>query len=266
MGNCTRPRFFICAAVHITPLNWGREGHWQLLLWWEGEGGVGDAGVSGNRVAVPSIRLELKSESHMQELTNIANDLGLQYGLEVVNRYETNLANTAYQVRKSLLADECNSLVPPHHKRYCTPTSNESTQSCAWLIKPHLVNITLKVLPVIAQCWNLLLQPWVRVFLVMLLQAMELVDAVGTSNIGVHLDTYHMNIEENNFEKAIALCGKKLMWASAPRYLRYRHPALCSDVLLLSISLQAGSTSDSMPAISAVPNNACMHASNTLCT
>ncbi len=42
------------------------------------------------------------------------------------------------------------------------------------------------------------------------MQAMELVDAVGAPNIGVHLDTYHMNIEENNFEKAIGLCGKSL--------------------------------------------------------
>ena len=42
------------------------------------------------------------------------------------------------------------------------------------------------------------------------LQAMELVDAVDAPNVGVHLDTYHMNIEENNFEKAIALCGNKL--------------------------------------------------------
>lgn len=43
-----------------------------------------------------------------------------------------------------------------------------------------------------------------------MLQAMELVDAVGAPNIGVHLDTYHMNIEENNFEGAIKLCGDKL--------------------------------------------------------
>ena len=42
------------------------------------------------------------------------------------------------------------------------------------------------------------------------LQAMELVDAVGAPNIGVHLDTYHMNIEENNFENAIKICGDKL--------------------------------------------------------
>ena len=34
----------------------------------------------------------------LQELANRANDLGLEYGLEVVNRYETNIANTAYQV------------------------------------------------------------------------------------------------------------------------------------------------------------------------
>ena len=39
---------------------------------------------------------------HLQELSNIANDLGLEYGLEVVNRYETNLANTASMVNTIL--------------------------------------------------------------------------------------------------------------------------------------------------------------------
>ena len=43
---------------------------------------------------------------------------------------------------------------------------------------------------------------------------MELVEDVGAPNITVHLDTYHMNIEENSFEKAIATCGDKLSCAS----------------------------------------------------
>jgi len=38
----------------------------------------------------------------LQELSNRANDLGLEYGLEVVNRYETNLANTAYEVSSAI--------------------------------------------------------------------------------------------------------------------------------------------------------------------
>lgn len=34
----------------------------------------------------------------LQELAVVAADLGLEYGLEVVNRYETNLINTASRV------------------------------------------------------------------------------------------------------------------------------------------------------------------------
>ena len=38
---------------------------------------------------------------------------------------------------------------------------------------------------------------------------------VGTGNIKVHLDTFHMNIEENNFVEATKICGKE--------YLGYVH-------------------------------------------
>ena len=93
----------------------------------------------------------------------MASDLGLEYGLEVVNRYETNLLNTAYQV------------------------SQRDPSSIFFWSRGHGLFISLGIL-----------------------QAMELVDAVGAPNIGVHLDTYHMNIEENNFENAIKLCGDKL--------------------------------------------------------
>ena len=33
---------------------------------------------------------------------------------------------------------------------------------------------------------------------------------VDSKNIGIHLDTYHMNIEENNIGDAIRLVGKRL--------------------------------------------------------
>ena len=42
-------------------------------------------------------------------------------------------------------------------------------------------------------------------------QAVEYVNAVGSKNIGILLDTYHMNIEENNIGDAIRLAGKKLV-------------------------------------------------------
>ncbi|HHV13670.1 MAG TPA: sugar phosphate isomerase/epimerase [Clostridiales bacterium] len=42
-------------------------------------------------------------------------------------------------------------------------------------------------------------------------EAVAYVDAVGSPNIGVLLDTYHMNIEENSFTEAIHLAGNKLV-------------------------------------------------------
>ncbi len=41
-------------------------------------------------------------------------------------------------------------------------------------------------------------------------EAIEYADAVNSKNIGIHLDTYHMNIEENNIGDAIRLVGKRL--------------------------------------------------------
>ncbi|HTG69402.1 MAG TPA: sugar phosphate isomerase/epimerase family protein [Candidatus Udaeobacter sp.] len=42
-------------------------------------------------------------------------------------------------------------------------------------------------------------------------QAMKLIDMIGMDNVGVHLDTYHMNIEEKRFSDAVQLAGPKLM-------------------------------------------------------
>jgi D-psicose/D-tagatose/L-ribulose 3-epimerase len=72
-------------------------------------------------------------------LAQRAADVGITLGLEVVNRYETNLFNTAAQ-------------------------------------------------------------------------ALELVAEIGATNVGVHLDTYHMNIEEDDFDEPVRLCGDKLVY------------------------------------------------------
>ena len=42
------------------------------------------------------------------------------------------------------------------------------------------------------------------------LQAMELVSAVGAANVAVHLDSYHMNIEEDSMAQAVAVCRDRL--------------------------------------------------------
>ncbi|MHA2180070.1 MAG: sugar phosphate isomerase/epimerase family protein [Promethearchaeota archaeon] len=42
-------------------------------------------------------------------------------------------------------------------------------------------------------------------------QALKLIDMIGEDNIRIHLDTYHMNIEEKSFYKATKLAGNKLI-------------------------------------------------------
>ncbi|KAK9824976.1 hypothetical protein WJX81_002463 [Elliptochloris bilobata] len=73
----------------------------------------------------------------LKELTAEAADYGITYGLEVVNRYETNMLNTATK-------------------------------------------------------------------------AMEMLADVGAGNVVVHLDSYHMNIEEDSMALAVDVCGDKL--------------------------------------------------------
>ena len=51
--------------------------------------------------------------------------------------------------------------------------------------------------------------------LVAALQARALIDDVGMDNVTIHLDTYHMNIEENSMEAAVKDAGDKLGWELA---------------------------------------------------
>ena len=39
---------------------------------------------------------------------------------------------------------------------------------------------------------------------------MELIDRVGSGKLGVHLDTYHMNMEERDWKKPVQLCKDRL--------------------------------------------------------
>jgi D-psicose/D-tagatose/L-ribulose 3-epimerase len=41
-------------------------------------------------------------------------------------------------------------------------------------------------------------------------QALAIIDEVGAANLVVHLDTYHMNIEERDFATPVELCGPRL--------------------------------------------------------
>jgi len=42
------------------------------------------------------------------------------------------------------------------------------------------------------------------------LQARALIDDIGMDNVTIHLDTYHMNIEENSMEQAVKDAEDKL--------------------------------------------------------
>lgn len=42
-------------------------------------------------------------------------------------------------------------------------------------------------------------------------QALKLVKMIGADNVGIHLDTYHMNIEEKSFSDAVRTAGDKLI-------------------------------------------------------
>ena len=42
-------------------------------------------------------------------------------------------------------------------------------------------------------------------------QAVELADMIDEDNVGIHLDTYHMNIEEQDFETPVELVGDRLV-------------------------------------------------------
>lgn len=40
--------------------------------------------------------------------------------------------------------------------------------------------------------------------------AVKFLEDIGESNVGIHLDTYHMNIEENNFYEPVIVAGRRL--------------------------------------------------------
>jgi len=42
-------------------------------------------------------------------------------------------------------------------------------------------------------------------------QALELIEMIGEPNVKIHLDTYHMNVEEKSYYKATKLAGKNLI-------------------------------------------------------
>ena len=57
-------------------------------------------------------------------------------------------------------------------------------------------------------------------------QARAMIDDVGMDNVTIHLDTYHMNIEENSMEAAIKDAEDKLGWEPS-QHLFAVQPTAC---------------------------------------
>ena len=62
-------------------------------------------------------------------------------------------------------------------------------------------------------------------------EALRFVDAVGSTHVKVMLDTFHMNIEEDNMAAAIRMAGDKLghLHLGEPACARHRDPAVGGD-------------------------------------
>lgn len=91
----------------------------------------------GKYPTVPSQKSYMNSVNILKELAVRAADYGITLGLEVINRYETNILNTADQ-------------------------------------------------------------------------GMQMLTDINATNVVIHLDSYHMNIEEESMETAVQTCGDKL--------------------------------------------------------
>ncbi len=108
-----------------------------------------------------------------QELAQRAADSNVTLGLEVINRYETNVLNTAKQVGGSV---------------WCTgaswhPLFRAMCQCHVHMLAKHISHSQ---------------------------QGMEMLADINEPNVTIHLDTYHMNIEETSMADAVFTCGDKL--------------------------------------------------------
>lgn len=59
-------------------------------------------------------------------------------------------------------------------------------------------------------------------FLTTAAAALEFADEIGAGNVGVHLDTFHMNIEESDPAGAVRSCGERLVYLHASESHRGR--------------------------------------------
>ena len=51
-------------------------------------------------------------------------------------------------------------------------------------------------------------------------QALKLKQMIGQDNVKIHLDTYHMNIEEKSFYEATKLAGYMVIWTTYGTWIK----------------------------------------------
>jgi len=125
--------------------------------------------------------------------------------LEVVTRGEC-LLYDALAVARDLGAEYLGGVISSALARYTHPPSAEGRANCMRVLhglaeQAAASGITLGLEVVNRYESNLLNTAK---------QALELIADVGANNLVVHLDTYHMNIEESDFTKPVLACGDHL--------------------------------------------------------
>lgn len=124
---------------------------------------------------------------------------------EVVARGEA-LLNEALVVTRDLGAKYMGGVLYSALQKYDSPTTEQGRNNCAKVLerlaeKAKDMGIVIGLEPVNRYESNVINTAE---------DAIAMIERTGSDNIVVHLDSYHMNIEESGFSSAIERCGNKL--------------------------------------------------------
>lgn len=116
------------------------------------------------------------------------------------------LLNQALLVTRDLGAKYMGGVLYSALHKYERPVSKQGLNNCVEILarlaeKAKNLGITIGIEPVNRYESNVINTAS---------DAMSIIARTGSENIVVHLDSYHMNIEESSFSSAIELCGNKL--------------------------------------------------------
>jgi len=159
--------------------------------------------------------VEIPVERVLKELKK--NDLGVFCGTGLGPN--TDISSTERAIRKSGLAHILACLEVAH--RLGSPSLGGVIHS-AWGKKDRIVSLDRKrAAEVLKEAANKAgelnmklalecINRYESSFLNTVEQGLELLELVGMPNVGLHLDTYHMNIEEKSIPAALVKCGDRL--------------------------------------------------------